>query len=437
MSKKSISILIPVALVALVPAVLFAHSGGADPGLSGAPGDSTCAACHGDGTVNTAGGKVVITFPGNGYTPGSTYAITVAITDSTAQRWGFEIAARTADNSQAGTFAPSDSFTKTLNAGGFNWETHTSAGTRAGTSGPTTFQMNWTAPANNVGTVTFYVAANAANNNGFPDAGDHIYTSSVQVTAQSATSTPVISAVVQATAFGGRAVVSAGTWIEIYGSNLSGTTRPWQLSDFTGNTAPTKLDSVGVMIDNVPAFVSYISPGQVNVQVPAISTAPGNSTVVVTGSGGVQSAAFSVPREEISPGLLAPASFTVDTVSYPVATFTDLVTFVGNTGLVPGFNFRPAKPGDTIILYAVGCGSVNPSVDPGQIAAGQTDLVRPVRVLIANQDAEIVYKGLYPGFVGLYEIYAKIPALDAGTHGIQLTVNDVPTRQILFITIGQ
>jgi uncharacterized protein (TIGR03437 family) len=437
MSKQTISVLIPIALVSLIPGSLLAHSAGASPGLSGAPGDGTCAACHGDGTVNTAGGKVAITFPASGYAPGSTYSITVTITDATAQRWGFEIAARTAGNAQAGTFAPSDSFTQALNAGGFNWETHTSAGTRPGTSGPTTFQMNWTAPSSNVGTVTFYAAANAANNNGIPDPGDHIYTTSLQVTPQAAASTPVISAVVQPTAFGAGTTISAGTWIEIYGTNLSATNRIWNVNtDFKNNTAPTSLDGVGVMVDNVPAFISFVSPGQVNAQVPAISAGAGTSTIVVTGPGGVQSAPMSINRGAVTPALLAPGSFKVGSVQYVGATFPDFVTFVGNVGFVTGITSKPAKPGDIIILYAVGCGLTAPAVDPGQIASGQPEVSGNTVVTVGGQNAAIQFKGLFAGFVGLYEIYVTIPQVSPGDQKIDISVNGVPTGQTLSITIG-
>lgn len=437
MSQQTLRMLILFALVSVIPASIFAHSRGADPGLSGAPGDETCAACHGDGTVNTAGGKVEITFPGSGYTPGSTYNITITITDATARRWGFEIAARTASNTEAGAFAPSDGLTQTLNGGGFNWETHTSTGTRPGTAGPVSFQMNWTAPASNAGAVTFYVAANAANNNGVRDPGDHIYTSSLPVNAQGSSATPAIAAVVQATAFGGGTAISEGTWIEIYGSNLSATTRPWDLNkDFTNNTAPTSLDGVGVLVDNIPAFLSFVSPGQVNAQVPAISTGAGTSTIVVTGPGGVQSAPVPVNRATLTPALLAPGGFKVGSVQYVSATFPDFVTFVGAPGFVAGVTSKPARPGDVIILYGVGCGATAPGVQPGQIASGPTELSGNTVVTIGGQNAPIQFKGLFAGFVGLYEVYVTVPQVPAGDQKIDLSVNGVSTGQTLSITIG-
>ena len=68
--------------------------------------------------------------------------------------------------------------------------------------------------------------------------------------------------VITASAFGGESTIAPGTWVEIYGENLSSTTRAWAASDFSGNTAPTSLSGVRVSIGGVLAFVSYISPGQ-------------------------------------------------------------------------------------------------------------------------------------------------------------------------------
>jgi hypothetical protein len=61
--------------------------------------------------------------------------------------------------------------------------------------------------------------------------------------------TPQISSggVVSAGSFGGFAAAAAGSWIEIYGTNLSpNSTRSWAGSDFSGNTAPTALDGVPI-----------------------------------------------------------------------------------------------------------------------------------------------------------------------------------------------
>ena len=87
-------LLIGLTIGALGAVTAFAHSFGPDPGLSGAPGDSTCVACHG-GSPNTGPGKVSLAFAnGLTYTAGQTQIVTVTVEDPSARRWGFEASPR-------------------------------------------------------------------------------------------------------------------------------------------------------------------------------------------------------------------------------------------------------------------------------------------------------------------------------------------------------
>src|SRR5206468_717032 len=74
--------------------------------------------------------------------------------------------------------------------------------------------------------------------------------------------------------------------------------------------------------------------------------------------------------------LLAPDVFKVDGKQYVVAQFADQ-SFVGRPGLIAGLNFRPAKPGEVITIYAIGCGPVTPPIPAGTIASGITALQNP------------------------------------------------------------
>jgi uncharacterized protein (TIGR03437 family) len=83
----------------------------------------------------------------------------------------------------------------------------------------------------------------------------------------------------------GSANIESGSWVSIYGTGLSTTTRSWQTSDFSGTALPTTLDNVTVLIDGKKAAIAYISPGQLNVQAPA-DTATGSVPVQVTNANG-------------------------------------------------------------------------------------------------------------------------------------------------------
>src|SRR3954467_7219393 len=84
------------AILSVVPILIYAHATGPDPAKSGAPGESTCneAGCHAGTGVNAGGGSVTIDAGGNTYTPGVTKRIKVTVIDPTQRRWGFQLTAR-------------------------------------------------------------------------------------------------------------------------------------------------------------------------------------------------------------------------------------------------------------------------------------------------------------------------------------------------------
>ena len=85
--------------------------------------------------------------------------------------------------------------------------------------------------------------------------------------------------------------------------------RKWSGDDFNGVNAQTAIEGVSVRIAGKDAFVNYVSPGQVNVQVPdGVGTGP---VAVIVGNTGGDSDPFTVTARTTAGGLLAPASFTI------------------------------------------------------------------------------------------------------------------------------
>src|SRR3984957_8717047 len=160
--------------------------------------------------------------------------------------------------------------------------------------------------------------------------------------------------------------------MEIYGSNLAPDTRGWAGTDFSGNNAPTSLDGVSVSIGGQAAFVDYISPIQVNVQLPSGIATGGMLPLTVT-SAGVTGAPYSLTVNPTQPGLLASAQFKIGANQYVVAQLPD-----GNYGLparpIANVNSRPAKPGETIVIYGVGFGAVTPVIPAGGIVTQANQL---------------------------------------------------------------
>ncbi len=434
-----------VIVLSVVPIVIYAHSYGPDPRKSGAPGDSLCVECH-SGTANPSGGKVEVSFAsGLTYTPGAKQRLTVKVTDSPARSVnGFQLTARLGSNErngQAGRFTLLDSATQVICEDGstkpstgcsaaapVEFIEHTLSGSRQNT-----WTFEWMPPESDVGNVRIYVAANSANGNGQPT-GDRIFSANYTLAAAGAPPPrPAIRAqqpVLQA--FSGTASVSSGTWLEIYGTNLSATTREWGGNDFSGNLAPTQLDGVGVTVNGRPAFVRYVSPTQVNVQAPD-DDATGPINIVVTGPNG-SSDPVTVQKTKVSPALLTTPLFNVGGRQYAAALYPDFRTFVGRADLIAGVPSRPAKPGETIILFAVGCGPTNPASSAGQFASEARPLALSYQVKFGETVADS--QGfLAAGAVGLCQFNITVPNVADGDSPIDVSIDGTATGQSLYTTI--
>jgi uncharacterized protein (TIGR03437 family) len=239
--------------------------------------------------------------------------------------------------------------------------------------------------------------------------------------------------VVSASAFGQFSQLALGSWVEIYGSYLATDSRSWAGADFNGINAPTSLDGTSVTIGGQPAFISYISPGQINAQVPTGSGTGAQPLVITTSAG--KSPTYSVTVNGVEPGLLAPASFAFGSIQYAVALFSDSTTYVLPTGAIAGDPSRPAKAGDTITLYGVGFGAVTPSIPAGQITQAISALALPFVLKFGTTEATVTYAGLAPGLVGLYQFNVVVPKLSiTGAVRLSFTLEGVAGTQVLYIS---
>jgi uncharacterized protein (TIGR03437 family) len=240
--------------------------------------------------------------------------------------------------------------------------------------------------------------------------------------------------IISADAFGAFTAAAPGSWIEIYGTNLAADSRSWTGADFNGNDAPTLLDGTSVTVGGQPAFVDYISPGQVNAQVPS-NTSGGSQRVIVTTVAG-ESAALTVTVNAEEPGLLAPPSFDINGTQYVVALFPDGTTYVLPPSSISGVTSRRAQPGDVITLYGVGFGSVTPSTPAGQTVQELNTLAAPFQILLGQVEATLQYDGLAPGAVGLYQFNLVVPNVTASDAvPVTFTLAGVEGTQTLYIAV--
>lgn len=232
---------------------------------------------------------------------------------------------------------------------------------------------------------------------------------------------PVISSIT--TSASGSAAISANTWIEVKGSNLAGTTRTWQGSDFSGTQMPTQLDGVSVTINGRAAYVYYISPTQVNVLTPP-DLASGSATVQIIVNG-TSSTAVTATVQTLSPSL-----FTFDG-SNAAATHAN-GNYLGPTTLYPG-STTPARPGEVIILYGNGFGPTSQPIAPG--SSQQTGTLSPTpTVTIGGVNAQVQFAGLV--FPGEYQFNVVVPANTAtGNQPVVITSGGRSTQAGVVIAV--
>jgi uncharacterized protein (TIGR03437 family) len=209
---------------------------------------------------------------------------------------------------------------------------------------------------------------------------------------------PVINAggVVNSASFNSDAVNSPGAITSLFGRNLaSGTQASTELP------LPLTLSGTQVLVGGTPAPLFFVSPGQINFQMPATPVGAGGTTVpVVVVSDGHQSLPSSVALAPASPGI-----FTVDASGRGAAV-------VLNADMSLNSSLNPATRGGLIAIYVTGLGETNPFLAAGLPAQGDplNRTVAVPTVLVGGIEAELFYSGGAPGFAGLYQINARVPA---------------------------
>ncbi len=225
----------------------------------------------------------------------------------------------------------------------------------------------------------------------------------------------------------GSSIIQSGSWASIYGSGLSTSTRSWQSSDITGNLLPTTLDNVGVLIDGKKAAIAFVSPGQLNVQVPT-DTATGPVPVVVTNS----SASFTgtAVLQNYSPALFTFQGKYASALHNTDGVYVAPLGYLGNNVVS-----QPAQPGEVIQLYATGFGPTTPAVPAGQLVASPAPLsdLTQLRVTIGGVPATVQFAGIT--FPGEYQINLVVPQVPNGDQPILATIGGMSTQSGISITI--
>jgi uncharacterized protein (TIGR03118 family) len=210
---------------------------------------------------------------------------------------------------------------------------------------------------------------------------------------------PNVASAVSAAQVGGG--IAANTFVSIYGTDLAATKRGWGTKDFgaNGTTLPTSLDGVHVTINGEPAYISYISPVQINLLTPADLT-PGGAVALQVSSGTLTSSTMNVTVQAA-----APSFFLFDAAGHVAATHANN-TPIGTATSTPAGT--PAAPGELIILYGNGFGPTIPPTANGQLQTVPALLAQYPVIQVGGATAAIAWGGL--SATGLYQFNVTLPA---------------------------
>jgi len=192
--------------------------------------------------------------------------------------------------------------------------------------------------------------------------------------------------------------------LSIFGSGLARSAQALSAADIHDNFLPTELNFTQVFVDNSPAPLFYVSDTQINFLVPG-KQLPGQMRIRVATQG------LSGPEVLVPVVDAAPALFTLPN-GFAIATHAD------NSLITPE---SPARGGETVVIYATGLGWTVKNPATGEIPMYLSEITN-LAALRVSMGGTIVYAGLTPGSVGLYQINLVLPATSVADPELRVTI---------------
>lgn len=234
-----------------------------------------------------------------------------------------------------------------------------------------------------------------------------------------------------------------GSWAQVTGTDLSDVTRIWSRDDFAGlgNALPTNLSGTQVTVNNVAAAVYYISPTQVDFQVPS-STLSGPSGYLLVSSpvtvqlirNGIASNSLTVEGDSSAPAIF-PVS--LNGKNYPAAVFLD-GKLAGDPAISPAF--RNARPDEIVQLFVTGLNRQQSGILPTpqtydgvKLKLGSVSFAADSATLVGVGEFQINFHVPHAFATmpeGDYPITVQIP-LDNGVASSPETINSNPPGPVV------
>lgn len=237
---------------------------------------------------------------------------------------------------------------------------------------------------------------------------------------QIAASGPPVPSINQGGIVNGASFVSGpivpGEIVSVFGSAIG----PEQAAGALVNSAgmlETQVAGTRVLFDGVAAPLFYVQAGQINAQAPYELAGKTGAAVQVQFNGAL-SEPVPVPVANSAPAIFCVSGGTGQAAMLNEDTTLNSVS-------------NAAARGSIVVLYATGEGQTQPAGVTGKLAVSPppNPLLAP-SVTIGGIDAEVVFAGAAPGFVGLLQVNVRVPdgVASGAAVPVSLTVGNVPSQ---------
>ena len=215
-------------------------------------------------------------------------------------------------------------------------------------------------------------------------------------------------------------IIAPGAIVSISGANLAATSL-----SASSVPLPTVLGDTSVTFNGTPIPLFFVSSGRIIAQAP-FNLPAGSAVSIQVARGGNSSAVRTATVAAVSPGI-----FMVNQASG-----TGAVLHASDYSLVSANS--PARPGEFLLVYCTGLGALKASVKSGDRSPSAPPLAETLylpTVTIAGMPASVLYSGLAPGLVGMYQITVQVPVgLPSGNQTLQITTGGVASNTTTIVT---
>lgn len=220
--------------------------------------------------------------------------------------------------------------------------------------------------------------------------------------------------------------VAPNSIVSIFGADLALRTEAVTSATLQGGRLPLNLGGVSVLIGGQRAPLYFVSPTQINAQLPAnLVGRPQPWALRVVREGLLDAAEAQVLVRESAPGL------------FPVVAHVDF-SVVGRGDPAGSW---PAAPGEIVILFGTGFGPTQPPVEEGQLPPFAASTLLPHRVFLNGQELpqeQVLYFGQAPLMAGLQQVNIVLPeGLATGDYEVQVEVAGAMSQPGILIAVEE